>query len=46
MGTNKAFENTPDIDADPEKYELLSWNLEVKWCANLIKTLSLSLLLY
>ena len=35
MRTDKAFENTPDIDADPEKYELLSWNLEVKWCANI-----------
>lgn len=30
MGTEKAFENTPDIDVDQEKYELLSWNLEVK----------------
>ena len=27
--TDKAFEDTPDIDAHPEKYDLLSWDLEV-----------------
>jgi len=30
--TEKTFENTPDIDAEPEKYELLSWDLEPGDC--------------
>lgn len=29
MNTDKAFENTPDIDAEPENYQLLFWDLEV-----------------
>ena len=27
--TDKAFEDIPDIDAYPEKYELFAWDLEV-----------------
>ena len=27
--TNKAFEDIPDIDAHPEKYQLFAWELEV-----------------
>lgn len=39
--TDKTFEDIPDIDADPEKYELFAWDLEVMpnlkqgaWLAN------------
>ena len=27
--TDKVFENIPDIDAHPEKYQLFAWDLEV-----------------
>ena len=27
--TDKAFEDIPDIDAHPEKYQLFAWDLEV-----------------
>lgn len=27
--TEKAFEDIPDIDAHPEKYDLFAWDLEV-----------------
>lgn len=27
--TDKAFEDIPDIDAHPEKYQLSAWDLEV-----------------
>ena len=29
MGTDQAFEEAPDIGAEPNKYKLFSWDLQV-----------------